>query len=255
MNVKLHTPKTMKTGSGFSSLKQFLLSLLATTVSIVLTFGTAAVIDYHKKNAAKKEMVMMVVSDMDKTIGIIQAADSALVESRRLQMELADHPEYFDSIRTKFPTLMTWLFQDFSEITENIFSTSIETFNTIGNVNFVNEVSSFYMARRQYKEQVLDKLRQDLEEHQSYIQSLKELMSISYPEYACDNWVYLEDLKASRDRCMLMMDVSEKDMIKFNKQRQEYEVVPNDTKHIIKVFQECDSCNTVIKQAMEKLKD
>lgn len=42
MNVKLHTPKSLKSGSGMSSLKQLLLSLIATTISIVLTFGTAA---------------------------------------------------------------------------------------------------------------------------------------------------------------------------------------------------------------------
>ena len=41
MNIKLHTPKTLKNGSGMGSMKQFMLSLLATTVSIVLTFGTA----------------------------------------------------------------------------------------------------------------------------------------------------------------------------------------------------------------------
>ena len=49
MNVKLHTPKSLKAGSGLSSLKQFVLSLVATTISIVLTFGTAAVIDHKKK--------------------------------------------------------------------------------------------------------------------------------------------------------------------------------------------------------------
>lgn len=49
MNIKLHTPKSLKAGSGMSSLKQFLLSLLATTVSIALTFGTAAIVDNYKK--------------------------------------------------------------------------------------------------------------------------------------------------------------------------------------------------------------
>lgn len=53
MNIKLHTPKSLKTGSGMGTLKQFLLSLIATTVSIVLTFGTAAIIDNNKK---QKEM-------------------------------------------------------------------------------------------------------------------------------------------------------------------------------------------------------
>ena len=61
MNVKLHTPSTLKAGSGIATAKQFLLSLIATTISIVLTFGTAAIIDYNKKQSAKKEMVMMVI--------------------------------------------------------------------------------------------------------------------------------------------------------------------------------------------------
>ena len=55
MNIKLHTPKSLKNGSGMSSLKQFMLSLLATTVSIALTFGTAAVIDNLKKKEEERE--------------------------------------------------------------------------------------------------------------------------------------------------------------------------------------------------------
>ena len=38
MNVKIHTPKSLKMGSGMATLKQFLLSLVATTISIVLNF-------------------------------------------------------------------------------------------------------------------------------------------------------------------------------------------------------------------------
>ena len=64
MNIKLHTPKSLKMGSGMSSLKQFLLSLFATSVSIALTFGTAAIIDYKAKQKSKREIVMMVMYDM-----------------------------------------------------------------------------------------------------------------------------------------------------------------------------------------------
>lgn len=49
MNIKLHTPKSLKMGSGLSTLKQFLLSIVATSVSIALTFGTAAIIENNKK--------------------------------------------------------------------------------------------------------------------------------------------------------------------------------------------------------------
>lgn len=42
-----------------SDTKRFLLTLLATTFSIILTFGTSAIIERRHKAAAKKEMVMM----------------------------------------------------------------------------------------------------------------------------------------------------------------------------------------------------
>ena len=50
MNVKVHTPKNQKMGS---TMKQFLLSLVATTISIVLTFGTAAWLDDKKKTVSR----------------------------------------------------------------------------------------------------------------------------------------------------------------------------------------------------------
>ncbi len=43
----------MKGFKRLSTWKKFLISLLATTVSIVLTFGTTAIIDRKKQNAGK----------------------------------------------------------------------------------------------------------------------------------------------------------------------------------------------------------
>ena len=255
MNVKLHTPKSLSSGSGMSSAKQFLLSIIATSISIVITFGTAAIIDHHKKEAAKKEMVMMVISDFDKTIEILEKADTSLCECRRLQMELAIHPEYFDSLHYLFPPNLSFIGENFPETTEQIFSTSIETFNTIGNVNFVNEVSKFYIGRRKYKEVILDKLRDDIQEH-PVVQSLESLMSVSFPDYVCENWAFLNDMKKTRDKCMQMMHLSEKDLIKFNKQQKtEEEINTEDDAAILKMIEECDSCSAVIDQAREKFKD
>ena len=55
-----------------SSMKQFLLSILATTVSIALTFGTAAIIDHNKKQKEKREIVMMVMYDMYNSLKSIE---------------------------------------------------------------------------------------------------------------------------------------------------------------------------------------
>lgn len=254
MNIKLHTPKSLQSGSGMSSIKQFLLALLATTISIVLTFGTAAVIDHHKKKAAKKEMVMMVINDFNKSIELVNKADTGLRECTRLQQDIAIHPEHFDSLRYKFGPAINWITNEFSETTEKIFSTNIETFNTIGDVNFINEVSSFYITRRKYKEMLLDEFKKELEE-KKIISSLKSLMNISFPDFAFLNWAFLEDMKGQRDRCMQMMNVSEEDMIEFCKQHSSETVDQDNDALKQKMREEYEKYNAVLEKSREKIKD
>lgn len=218
MNVKLHTPKTLKAGSGIATLKQFLLSLVATTISIVLTFGTAAIIDYNKKEADKREMVMAVLYDFNQTIALLEKADTSLQACSRYQQEIALRPESFDSLRSYFFGCATVAQTKFSETTEKIFSSNIETFNTIGNVNFINEVSEFYIQRQVYKELVVEKLANELKEIPFY-RSERDLFEFDFPDYVLDNKLFLIMMKEIRDKCMKMMDVSEQEMEAFSQQR------------------------------------
>ena len=256
MNVKLHTPKTLKAGSGMSSMKQFLLSLLATTVSIALTFGTAAVVDYYKKKAAKKEMVMMVISDFDKTIDNVMKADTALREACRLELEFANHPEEYNSKRFSLPSLWSSVIEmEFPETTQKVFSSSIETFNTIGNANFVNEVSSFYINRDKYKTYVIEQLKNDVTNNNT-LSSLKSLLNISFPEYVLVNWTMLQELKDSRDKCMQIMHVSEEDLQAFSKQQQVSSTKdPEAIAERQKMIDEFSTTLTKIEEAMDKIKD
>lgn len=254
MNVKLHTPKTLKAGSGLTSVKQFLLSIVATSISIALTFGTAAVIDHHKKQQAKKEMVMMVINDFDKTIEILQKADTAFREASRTEQELAMYPEKFDQLRNTFIPTVQLCQESFPETIEKIFSTSIETFNTIGDVNFVNEVSSFYLTREQYKKDVLDSFRGDVE-GKGIFMSPKTLLEVNFPEYAYFNWVFLQEMKDTRDKCMLMMNVSEKDMIEFSEQQTHYKVNPARDSLNLEMQEEFQKAESLLFEAQEKLKN
>ena len=77
-------------GSGMGTLKQFLLSIVATSVSIALTFGTAAIIDNNKKQREKREIAMMVVYDMSNSLKQFERADSMLQESVKLQLKVAE---------------------------------------------------------------------------------------------------------------------------------------------------------------------
>ena len=200
-----------------SGTKQFLLTLLATTFSIILTFGTSAIIDRRHKEAAKKEMVMMIIYDFDKTIEQAQEAESAIHQAKEVELEVARHPEYFDSLRFYIMPAVTVASEEFSETTENIFSSNIETFNTLGNVNFVHEVSSFYSQRRSYQ-QVLDELKKKVLES-GYAQYIENFLDIGFPTYYYTSYSFLKSFQATRNRCMQMMKVSEEELKEFMSRR------------------------------------
>ena len=224
MNVKLHTPKTLKSGSGLSSVKQFVLSIIATSISIALTFGTAAFLDHQKKESAKKEMVMMIINDFDQSIKLLEKADTLLHNASSLQQELAVHPEKFDSLGINgFMDVTSFMLSEleFPETTEKIFTSSIETFNTIGNANFVNEVSSFYISRHRYQNLIQSKLK---------------------------------DMKEIRDRCVMMMNVNEKELAEFNQQHTTEHINPERKAQEQKMQEEMLEAMMLINEAQEKLK-
>ena len=235
-----------------SGTKQFLLTLLAPTFSIILTFGTSAIIDRRHKEAAKKEMVMMIIYDFDKTIEQAQEAESAIHQAKEVELEVARHPEYFDSLRFYIMPAVTVASEEFSETTENIFSSNIETFNTLGNVNFVHEVSSFYSQRRSYQ-QVLDELKKKVLES-GYAQYIESFLDIGFPTYYYTSYSFLKSFQATRNRCMQMMKVSEEELKEFSNQRlvnEDHSEDPGSTNEqmLMELFEE----EEILKQAKEKL--
>lgn len=205
-----------------SDTKRFLLTLLATTFSIILTFGTSAIIERRHKAAAKKEMAMMIIYDFDKTLEQAQYADSVLQQAGVAEMEIAQHPEYYDSLRPQIMSAVGVTQTEFSETTEKIFSSNIETFNTLGNVNFVHEVSAFYHHRRMYKQLIFDELLTQVQ-NSPIMFSVENLLEISFPIYSLYSWQGLVVLRAIRNRCVQMMNVNEKELEKFSQRRVETE--------------------------------
>ena len=201
-----------------SGTKQFLLTLLATTFSIILTFGTSAIIDRRHKEAAKKEMVMMIIYDFDKTIEQVQYADSVFRQAFKAQQDAILHPEHFNSHYSTFMASVKLIYTEFSETTEKVFSSNIETFNTLGNVNFVHEVSAFYNFRRFYQENVMDEFKNEV--YGSGIAgSLENLIKVSFPDHYINNLNCLITLNKMRNRCVQMMKVSEEELKEFSRLR------------------------------------
>lgn len=85
-----------------------------------------------------------------------------------------------------------------------IFSSNIETFNTLGNVNFVHEVSSFYNMRHLYQNVVIDSYKQELSTYG--VRSVESLFQIDFPEHYFTGKSFLKGMKVIRDRCMQMIE-------------------------------------------------
>ena len=235
-----------------SGTKQFLLTLLATTFSIILTFGTSAIIDRRHKAAAKKEMVMMILYDFDKTIEQVQKAESAIHQAKEVELEVARHPEYYDSLRFYIMPAVTVASEEFSETTENIFSSNIETFNTLGNVNFVHEVSSFYSMRRSYQQQVLDELKKEVLQSE-YAQYIESFLDLGFPMYYFTSYAFLKSLQTTRNRCMQMMKVSEEELKEFSQMRSVNNEHGEEGISSQQLLLEMVEDDEIIRQAKEKL--
>ncbi|MBO4892704.1 MAG: hypothetical protein J5502_08845 [Prevotella sp.] len=218
MNIKLHTPKSLKMGSGMASLKQFLLSLFATSVSIALTFGTAAIIDYNAKQKSKREIVMMVMYDMYNSLQSIEKADSNIQQAMDIQLQIAEDTTKFESLRFKFALLMPKA--EYTETTERIFSSSIETINTVGNVLFTENVAEFYQMRKLYKTSVCDSIANELTRSQPF-SSLKNLLNFEYSFHAIVSSGILKDMQLKYAQCKQMMEISDKDIDAYREQREQ----------------------------------
>ena len=233
--------------------KQFLLSLLATTISIILTFGVAAIIDNYKNNKAKKGLVLTVIYDMDQTLQMARQADSALKIASRAQLEIVKNPVLYDSLKGDIVPALLIASENFSMITENIFSSNIETFSTIGNVNFVNYVSAFYQNRSSYKSQVIDVLKEELQKN-NILLSYEGLLDVNFSSLYFDNFVWLSSLTEFRDNCVKIMKLTEDEIREFSELREVSDDNNNSYNLVGDMMQEMYEAEEVLKEARAKYK-
>ena len=197
------------------ALSKFLMTLAATTVSIVLTFGTTAIIDRKKKNDAKREMVLMIMYDMRESLKEIEQCGKSIETFVDTQVEAVAHPrefnDYYATLVLNIPIL------SYATTTETIFRSNVETIQTIGNILFVESVSSFYDMRERYKRDVADAFSEAASKAVAGYERLRDFESDFYP---FSSKAYLRSLKESFEQCKLMMKVKDKELEVFSMQKQ-----------------------------------
>ena len=198
--------------------KQFLLTLIATTISIILTFGTSAWLDHRKQESAKHEMVMMILYDIANTIDEMTRADSLLRAGFEKELQVLSHPEILQQNPFIFTTYIPML--NYTETVEQIFSSNIETINTIGNVVFAEEVSEIYALRRRYKENICQNFADAFEENGGFSE-YGQAKGLSYETYIYMSGLNLASMKERLARCMQLMEVSPDELTNYRSKRQE----------------------------------
>jgi hypothetical protein len=236
-----------------SSVKQFLLSLFATTVSIALTFGTAAIIDYNKKQKEKHEIVMMVMYDMYNSLSMVQKADSLIHKSMLQQRKIAEDTTKSD-LKMRIQMVHMMPRTDYTETIERIFSSSIETINTVGNMFFIENVAEFYCNRKEYKTMVCDSV-----EHfvfaETPFRTNKGILQMDYYDYALVSGEILIAMQHLFEQCKQMMDISDEEIDAYRKEREKLkENIPIDEEARKKKYDELYQLFREIKSAKKELK-
>lgn len=218
MNVKVRMPKLGKKPNVKRNwVKELLLSILATSISIVLTFGTAYLIEHHQKVASQRQMAMMIIHDIDESIRQMEKADSIIRKFSDLQVVILEgkYNRFLNFARVELiqcdPTEVK-----FAETTERIFTTNVDTWSTIGKVDFIDNVSSCYIDRRDYQTRIIDAFHKQIKPSEGLdLLPLDDLLYIEADYFVAESREIINRMKTANELNKQIMGISEKDLEEF----------------------------------------
>ena len=166
MNVKFRMPRFKGDVKFQGTFREITLTTLATTISIVLTFGTAHYVEQLHTKQARRLMAMTIVNDIDQSLNVVKKlldneerghdVTSYLINNIDSLEKISDDSLFifFNYIsHNSFDTSL-----EFKKANENIFNSSQDSWRTLNDRKFLNNVQDFYNARavieRQIKEWV-----------------------------------------------------------------------------------------------------
>ena len=154
--------------------KDFVVAILATTVSIVLTFGTSKLVERNNQRKERRLTALMVMSSIesfarsiDETTEIWDRLDSVAVWLLRLPIEeverLGEEP-FQDAVNEVFQAPII----RHDQTAETIFSSNIDTWKNMGNFQFVDNVGACF-SQMNWIEEKMNQDSVEYTEHQARI--------------------------------------------------------------------------------------
>ncbi len=155
MKIKFRMPRWGRDIKLKGMVKEIFMTVIATTISIILTFGTAAWQEKCKKDELRRQMAMMVINDVDKTISVVEKMLAREDEGFSATRYVKDHLDNFETISLDSVNMFLGYIsnlsistdREFNMSNEHIFNSSQESWNTLENIPFIENVQSIYHIR------------------------------------------------------------------------------------------------------------
>ena len=130
--------------------KAFVVAILATTVSIVFTFGSAAIVNRSKQKKERRLTALMVMSNIESFARELEATavDLASIDSAAtwlLQVPIDDVAKLGNApFNEPFSIVFGIPFLRHDKTAETIFSSNIDTWKNMGNFKFIDNVGKCF---------------------------------------------------------------------------------------------------------------
>ena len=228
--------------------KELLMTFIGATLSIVLTFGTAHFVDQKQQREEARQMAMMVIHDMENTADYFQAYSKEDERYFNTVQYVLENKKHLDSIPTDslkgFVVYITAsIDQEFSydDSSERTFLSSHDAWKTINNAAFIDQVQSFYHARRHsfatmQQDYLFLKPVSEKDYYQLLLQYDFSLADTSFYKHCVMNYLerkevetyinysftrrqyfdrYMEVYRSMANRCKFMMGISDEELAQY----------------------------------------
>lgn len=226
----------------FPGWKWFLTTVLGTTVSILMTFGTSSLVSMHQKSKDRKMSALMVMSniesfarEMENMAKDLQRRDTSamwLLGRTLKQVETVPGELFVSPLQDVI--YLSILSHD--KTAENIFSNNIETWKNMGNVQFIdnvgkcfsnmNWIEEYWNAQVSEYDEAFGEIRKHPENYpgstitSKYLQDRSIRQKLSRIHSMVDWFEYnITEIRQSNRKNMEYIGISEKDVIEFTNRR------------------------------------
>jgi hypothetical protein len=148
-------PKLWGSKKFTGTFKEMALTTIATTISIVLTFGTTAWLEARDAEQARRLLAMTIIHNIDQSFDVIRKRLDVEEKGHGVACYVIENKDRLESISEDTLCMLinyvtTASFDsnmEFKKMNENIFNSSQDSWRTLNDRKFLNNVQEFYNAR------------------------------------------------------------------------------------------------------------